>query len=77
MESDFLLPAASSAAACPPPAATPPHTLQVLAHVNHRSHDMLHSVEAAAAGAVASGALDPAAADRLLACYAARMHGYT
>jgi hypothetical protein len=49
----------------------------VLSRANHDAADMLQTVADATAARVASGELPPAAADRLLAAYSARMHGYT
>ncbi|KAI3425248.1 hypothetical protein D9Q98_009016 [Chlorella vulgaris] len=59
-------------------AASPGESIaQVLSRANHDAADMLQTVADATAARVASGELPPAAADRLLAAYSARMHGYT
>lgn len=50
---------------------------QVLSRANHDAGEMLRSVGAAAAAAVASGELPPELGQRLLAAYSARMRGYT
>lgn len=52
-------------------------TAQVLSRANHDAGEMLRSVGAAAAAAVASGELPPELGQRLLAAYSARMRGYT
>lgn len=51
--------------------------MQVLSRANHSAGSMLSSVGDATAAAVALGAMPSAVADRLMATYAARMHGYT
>ncbi|KAI7844481.1 hypothetical protein COHA_001941 [Chlorella ohadii] len=50
---------------------------QVLSRANHDAGEMLRSVGAAAAAAVAAGDLPPELGQRLLAAYTARMQGYT
>lgn len=55
---------------------TPPH-LQVLARANHSAEDMLRSVGSATDAAVASGDMASEVAERLMATYTSRMHGYT
>lgn len=50
---------------------------QVLSRANHSAADMLASVGAAAAAAVAAGDMPPEVADRLMGTYSARMGGYT
>ena len=64
--------AAHAVPACPFP--PPP---QVLSRANHHASDMLGAVCGATQAAVARGDMPAAAADRLLATYSARMHGYT
>jgi len=51
--------------------------MQVLSRANHDAGEMLRSVGAAAAAAVAAGDLPPELGQRLLAAYTARMQGYT
>ena len=63
----------------PSPALNPPPRLppQVLSRANHHAGDMLDTVGGATAAAVAAGSMPVEVADRLMATYRARMHGYT
>jgi hypothetical protein len=56
---------------------SPPPPPQVLSRANHDAGDMLSVVDGATAAAVAAGTMRADVADRLLAAYSARMHGYT
>lgn len=74
------LPPAALLAPCPSlhsSTVQPFHPLQVLSRANHSADDMLAAVAASTAAAVARGDMQPEVAERLVAAYTARMHGYT